>query len=209
GGGSRGRFGGVQIWHVAKKKLRQSVSVTFDTLYGVCWSPDGTKVSFGCSDNSIRAIDADNGKQVLFQGAHSDWVLGTAFSQEGKYLVSVSRDMSVKLTTVETQRFVDNITSITPGGLKGGIQAVTLRPQAKKTTVNAIEGAGTAPRVYDEIIFGGSNGVPSMYKIHRVKQRTIGDDDNRVRLFEEMPGRIFSIRCNKDGTQFAAGSSLD
>ena len=54
-----------------------SVPVTFDTLYGVSWSPDGTKVAFGCADNTVRAIDAATGKQVLFQGAHADWVLGT------------------------------------------------------------------------------------------------------------------------------------
>lgn len=205
-GGSPGRFGEAQIWDVAKKRLKQSVSVTFDTLYGVSWSPDGTKIAFGCPDNTIRAIDSQSGKQVLFQGAHSDWVLGTAFSQDGKHVVSVSRDMSVKLTVVETQRFVDNITSITPGKLKGGIQAVSLRPQAKQTTVKGVDGADKA---YDEVVFGGSDGVPSLYKIHRVKQRTIGDDDNRVRRYDPMPGRIFSIRCNKVGSQFAAGSSLD
>src|SRR6202011_1086682 len=73
-GGSPGRFGHVQVWEVAKKKLKYSVSVTFDTLYGVSWSPDGKKIAFGCADNSIRAIDAETGTQLLYQGAHSDWV---------------------------------------------------------------------------------------------------------------------------------------
>src|SRR6202035_4168872 len=82
-GGSPGRFGEVQVWDVAKKKLRYSVSVTFDTLYGVSWSPDNETIAFGCADNSIRAIDAGTGKQILFQGAHADWVLGTVFSQDG------------------------------------------------------------------------------------------------------------------------------
>ena len=52
-----------------KKKLKLSRSVTFDTLYGVSWSPDGTKIAFGCADNTVRAIDAATGKQVLYQGA--------------------------------------------------------------------------------------------------------------------------------------------
>ena len=43
----------------------------------------------------------------------------TAFSADGSHLVSVGRDMTVKLTEVATQRFVDNITSITPGALRG------------------------------------------------------------------------------------------
>ena len=79
------------------------------------WSPDGTRIACGCADNTIRAFDAATGEQILFQGAHADWVLGTVFSQDGQHLVSISRDRSVKLTEVPTQRFVDNVTSITPG----------------------------------------------------------------------------------------------
>ena len=205
-GGSPGRFGEVQVWDVAKQKLRVSVPATFDTLYGVSWSPDSKLIAFGCADNSVRAIDAQTGKQVLFQGVAGDWVLGTAFSQDGKHVVSVSRDMSAKLTVVATQRFVDNITSITPGRLKGGIQAVSLRPQAKPTKVKGVDGT---EKVYDEVVFGGSDGKPRLYKIHRVKQRTIGDDDNKVREFAAMPGRIFSLDFDKEGKRFAAGSSLD
>src|SRR5262249_50025683 len=127
-GGDPGRFGEVQIWAVAGRKLKLSVPVTFDTVYGGSWSPDGTRVAFGCTDNTLRAIDAKSGKQVLFQGAHSDWVLNTVFSADSSHLVSVSRDRSMKLTEVATQRFVDNITSITPGALKGGLMTVARHP---------------------------------------------------------------------------------
>jgi mono/diheme cytochrome c family protein len=50
-GGSPGRFGEVQIWDVEKHKLRLSVSVTHDTLYGVSWSPDGSKIALA-ADNT-------------------------------------------------------------------------------------------------------------------------------------------------------------
>src|SRR5439155_1086887 len=81
-GGSPGRFGEVQVWDVKMKRLKLSHLATFDTLYGVSWAPDGSKVAFGCADNTLRAIDL-TGKQVLFQGAHNDWVLDTVFSREG------------------------------------------------------------------------------------------------------------------------------
>ncbi len=144
------------------------------------WSPDGTKIAFGCADNTLRAIDAATGKQLLFQGAHSDWVLGTIFSQDSQHIVSISRDMSMKLTEVATQRFVDNVTSITPGGLKGGLLAVDRRPQKSVTKVKGVDGRD---KIYDEVIIGGSDGVPRLYKIHRVVQRVIGDDANKVREF--------------------------
>ena len=120
-GGDPGRFGEIQLWDVAKKSLKLSIPVSFDTVYGVSWSPDNKLVACGCADNTVRAFEVATGKQVLFQGAHSDWVLGTTFSQDGKYVVSIGRDRSVKLTEVATNRFIDNVTSITPGALEGGL----------------------------------------------------------------------------------------
>ncbi len=209
-GGSPGRFGELQIWDVGRKRLKQSQSITFDTLYGVSWSGDGTKVAFGCADNTLRAIDAATGKQVLFQGAHSDWVLGTAFSKDSRFVTSVSRDGSMKLTEVATQRFIDNITSITPGALKGGLLAVARDPVQRDQKVNtSAPGIDKSERWYDELLISGSDGVPRLYKMHRETKRVIGDDANKVREYAQMPGRIFSVSFSKDGSQFAAGSSLD
>ncbi|MBV9122917.1 MAG: WD40 repeat domain-containing protein, partial [Planctomycetes bacterium] len=190
-GGSPYRFGEVQVWDVSKKKLKFSVTVTFDTIYGVSWSPDGSKIAFGCADNTLRAIEAQTGKQILFQGAHNDWVLGTAFSKDASHLVSVSRDQSMKLTEVATQRFIDNITSITPGALKGGLQSVARHPKK------------------DELLVGGADGTPKIYQMYRTKNRVIGDDFNLIRAFAPLPGRVFAVRYSPDGSRVAAGSSLE
>ncbi len=195
-GGSPGRFGEVQIWDVEKRKLLLSVQVGFDTIYGASWSHNGKWVAFGCPDNNVRVIDATTGKQVLQQGAHNDWVLDTVFSSDDSHLVSVSRDMTAKLTEVATGRFVDNITSITPGVLKGGLIAVDLRPGIKN------------PKD-DQIVVGGSDGVPQIFRIHRIKARRIGDNFNLIRAFEKMPGRIYGVAFSPDGTRIVAGSSYD
>ncbi|HEY4311157.1 MAG TPA: c-type cytochrome domain-containing protein [Pirellulales bacterium] len=190
-GGSPGRFGEVQIWDVATGKLKLSSLVTYDTIYGASWSTDGTKVAFGCADNTCRAIEAATGKQVFFQGAHSDWVLDTVFSADSSHLVSISRDRSMKLNEVATERFVDNITSITPGALKGGLMTIDRNPKN------------------DELLVGGADGTPKIYQMHRTKARQIGDDFNLIRAFEAMPGRIFSVRFSADGARIVAGSSSD
>jgi WD40 repeat protein/mono/diheme cytochrome c family protein len=190
-GGNPGRFGEVQIWDVQRRKLKLSLPVTFDTVYGASWSPDGKKLAFGCPDNSLRAIDAATGKQVLFQGGHDDWVLETVFSKDASHLVSVSRDMSMKLTEVATQRLVDNITSITPGALKGGLMSVDRHPTK------------------DELLIGGSDGTPKIYQMYRTKARQIGDDFNLIRKFPSLPGRVFCVRYNKDGSRIIAGSSYN
>ena len=210
-GGSPGRFGEIQVWDVARRTLKLSHTVTGDTLYGASWSPDGSKIAFGCGDNTLRAINAVTGKQVLFQGAHNDWVLDTTFSRDGDYLVSVSRDMTMKLTEVATQRFIDNITSITPGALKGGIQTVARRPLKARTIVKTtnLEIGDTRDKAYDEVLIGGSDGVPRLYRMHRTSKRVIGDDANKVRDFEALPGRLFALAFSPNAARFVAGSCLD
>jgi WD40 repeat protein len=190
-GGSPVRMGEIQVWDVAGRKLKLSYPVTFDTVYGVRWSDDGKLVAFGCADNTLRAIDVASGKQVLFQGAHEDWVLDTAFSIKGTHLVSVGRDGSMKLTEVATQRFVDNITSITPGALKGGLISVDRHP-AK-----------------DELLVGGAGGEPKIYQMFRTKARVIGDDFNLIRKFDALPGRVYAVSYLAGGARIAAVSSFN
>ncbi|MGL6072714.1 MAG: c-type cytochrome domain-containing protein [Fimbriiglobus sp.] len=208
--GNPGRSGEVQVWDVEKQNLKFSAPATFDTIYGVSWSPDGSLIAFGCGDNTVRAIDAQTGKQVLFMGTHSDWVLNTIFSVDGKHLVSVSRDMSMKLTEVSTQRFIDNVTSITPGALKGGLIAVDRRPLKEKKMAKVSDDTPNATaQVYDELLCAGSDGKPRLYKMHREVKRVIGDDANKIKEFEAMTGRISSLQFDREGKRFAAASSLD
>lgn len=203
-------FGRLTTGEIVSTKLKLSLTLTYDTLYGVSWSHDGTRIAFGCADNTVRAIDARTGQQVLFQGAHGDWVLGTVFSTDDHYLVSVSRDMSVRMTEVATQRFIDNITSITPGALKGGLQAVDCRPQLPRRMVKVpLEAGASELKRYDELIIGGHDGVPRLYKMHRETKRVIGDDACKLREYEPLPGRIFALRFSPDGAYFAVGSSSD
>jgi WD40 repeat protein len=62
---------------------------------------------------------------------------------------------------------------------------------------------------YDELLIGGSDGVPRLYKMHRTQKRVIGDDFNKVREYPTMTGRINGVAFSPDGSKFAAGSSLD
>ena len=92
-----------------------------------------------------------------------------------------------------TQRFEDNITSITPGALKGGLIALDRHPTR------------------EEVAVGGADGVPKLFRIYREKgkERKIGDDFNLIRNYDAMPGRVFDVQFSRDGKWIACGSSQD
>lgn len=118
-------------------------------------------------------------------------MLDTVFSVDSQHLVTVSRDRSMKLMEVATERFVDNITSITPGALKGGLNAVDRHPTE------------------NQLLIGGADGVPKTYKMFREQDRKIGDDFNLLKQYPAMPGRIFDVAYRPDGKQIVAGGGLD
>jgi len=188
-GGNPSLFGEVQFWNVAEKKLERSATLGIDTLFGGRFSPDGTLFACGGADNSARIIRVADAQQLLKFDAHADYVINTAFSVDGKHMITVSRDRSMKLSIVESGQFVDNITSITPGALKGGLQALARHPKK------------------DELLCGGADGEPKLYKMIRTQARQIGDDFNRIRGYPAMAGRIFAVDFNADGSKFVAGSS--
>lgn len=188
-GGSPGRFGEIQIWDTKTNTLRSSLISTNDTLFGAAWSPDGQKLAYGCADNSFRVIDAKTGKQLLKCDHHTDFVLGTAFSKDGKHMATVSRDRAVKLTQTESGAFIDNITSITPGALAGGVEAIERLPGQ------------------DQVAVGGVDGIPKLYRMFRTQPRAIGDDFNLVKAYDKMPGRISAVAFSADGSLLAAAAT--
>jgi WD40 repeat protein len=188
-GGSPALFGEVQFWDVAKSELTSSTTISFDTLFGGAFNKDGSLFAFGAGDNRARVLNVKDGKQIMRFDAHSDYVLDTTFSLKNDHLITVSRDMSMKLVIIKSAQFVDNITSITPGALKGGLMAVERHPQK------------------EQVLAGGADGQPKLYKIFRTRKRIIGDDFNQIRSFQKLPGRIFDLEFSHDGSMFVVGSS--
>lgn len=190
-GGKPGKMGEIQIWDWEKSKLLLSHSVTYDTLYGVSWSPDGNFVAFGASDTAVRVINAKNGEAIVYMAGHDDWVRGTVFSDDGKSVFSVSRDKTVKQTDLQTERFIGNVTTHTPGILSGGQNSIAVRPN--KT----------------ELLVGGADGKAKLFRQATKAAPAGGGNPNQIREYSEQMGRVFSVCFNASGKLCFAGSSLN
>ena len=184
-GGTPARFGEVQLWDVDSRKLKHSITLTNETVFGASLSPDGSRVAVGCADNTVRLVDAAAGKEALKISNHENWVLGTVFGVDGKRLVSVGRDQAAKLTDAASGAFIENINAF-----RGELSAVARHPTR------------------DLILIGGTERIPYLYMMDRPASMKIADDSTLVRKFEMQDGGIFALAFSPDGTQIAvAGAS--
>jgi WD40 repeat protein/mono/diheme cytochrome c family protein len=185
GAGAPAQFGEVQIWEVATAKELTAWKFGNDSLFGVSWSPEGTRLAFGGADKSVRIIDAADGKELMKCDSHSDWVFRTVWLGDGKRIVSGSRDKAMKLIDAKSGQFIDDINKT--------LEPVTSLVRHPKE---------------DWAAYGGAEGGVRLYKMKENQDRAAGDNDvNLVREFERQPGPVQAVAFSPDGAVLAVGST--
>ena len=187
-GGSPAQFGEVQLWDTETNTLIKAIRSSYDTIYGLSFSPDASRVAFGCSDQTVRVLSVEDEKELIKFDNHSDWVFGTIFSVDGSHFVSCGRDTALKLVEVDTGSFVDDINSSNKG--YGEINTIARHPTK------------------DQVLSAGEDRIPRLYKIFREIRRDVGNTDfNLIQAYEAQSGTIEGVAFSADGSRFATGSA--
>ena len=189
GGGTPARFGEIQFWEPREGKLLRAAEATNDTVFGASLSPDASKVAVGCADNTVRAFETATGKELYKISTHENWVLGTAFGIDSKRLVSVGRDRAAKLIDASAGQFLENVNQ-----MHGELAAVARHPNE------------------DEIVIGGEDRIPYIYRMDRPRNMKVGEDATLVRQLAAQDGAIFALDWSPDGKRVAvagAGPSVN
>lgn len=184
--GAPAQWGEIQIWNVESKAQQHSYRIGNDSLYGVSFSPDHTLVAFGSADKTARILKVADGSEVLFFNNHSDWVFGTTFTVDGKRVLTGSRDMAMKLSEIESKRFIDDVNN----------------------PLDTVNDMARHPKE-DIIVYGGKLGTVRTYKISDNQNRTAArNDTNLIRLYERQPSAVLAVAYSPLGDSIAVAGEM-
>ena len=74
-----------------------------DAVYGVAFSPDGTRLATASADKTAKVWDAASGRVLHTLAGHANDVNGVAFSPDGRRLATVSNDKTTRLYAMDIE----------------------------------------------------------------------------------------------------------
>jgi len=110
GGGAPTEDGEVKVFEVGTWKLVTDVKGGHsDTVYGVAFSPDGTKIASSSADKFLKVFEVASGKFLKSFEGHTHHVLDVGWKSDGKLLASAGADNTIKIWNYENGEQVRTI----------------------------------------------------------------------------------------------------
>ncbi len=138
---------GTHVWQMDSNNLGDNTAISPTEILAIpegaaVFSPDGTKLAGPAAStvgNAVKVWDATTGRELHTLNGHTGWVMGVAFSPDGKRLASTSLDGTVR------------IWSLTPGQEKLAVAApmtgygtrVAYSPNGQEFATNGGDGTAT------------------------------------------------------------------
>jgi len=128
-GGQPSARGDLRLFNTADWKLVHSLGGHLDTVSGVAFSPDSTKLASASFDKTVRLWDVKTAKVLHTFAGHSDFVYAAAFGPDGTWYATVSKD--------RTGRIIDTATGkgrLTLSGADQEVLAVAVKADGQIVT---------------------------------------------------------------------------
>ncbi len=140
---------GLQVWRFTPDPAKlfsleenQAMLTIPDGSFGI-FSPDGrhlAALSFGVSSgNAVKLWDATTGQELHTLIGHTDWIVGLAFSPDGKRLASTSLDGTLRIWSLTPGE--ETVAVSGPGSIYG--TRVVYSPNGEEFASNGGDGTAT------------------------------------------------------------------
>jgi len=103
---SAGKDSNLKLWNAQSGLLEKKIIVNNNFwIFGISFHPDGNVIATANADKTIKIVDLATSELLKTLKGHSSEVNAVTYSPDSKYIVSGSRDNSVKLWNAETLNF--------------------------------------------------------------------------------------------------------
>ncbi|MBA2307453.1 WD40 repeat domain-containing protein [Candidatus Dependentiae bacterium] len=167
-------------------------------INSVAFSPDGTTVLIGCSDNTARLLDVKTGQQLKELLGHNGMVTSVAFSPDGATALTGSLDTTARLWDVKTGQQLQVFT-----GHTDWVNSVAYSPNSAIVLTGSRD---RTARLWDvktgqqlHILEGHKYDINSVAYSPEGTTVLTGSDDTTARLWDVKTGQelqVFTVREN-------------
>ena len=200
------------IWHQVWTTSRRMEGV----ITSVAFSPDGTRIASGSTDNTVRLWDVATGEVLSTFSGHSSYVYSVAFSPDGTRIASGSLDNTIRLWDVATGEVLSTFS-----GHSSSVTSVVFSPDGTRIASGSED---RTIRLWDvatgEVLstFSGHNSsVTSVAFSPDGTRIASGSLEETVHLWDVATGEalstfrghssdVTSVAFSPDGTRIASGS---
>ena len=181
----------ICIWDVNRRELAVGplIGHTFSVL-SVAYSPDGTRLVSGSTDNTVRIWNSETGHLLSTLNGHSNPVLSVAYSLDGSRIVSGSGDNTILVWDAQSGQIVCG--PIT--GHHDCVKSVCFSPDGKQILSGSYD---STARVWDAItgnplfppFSGHTNWITSVCFFPNGRHFATGSHDGTIRIWtlDEIP----------------------
>ena len=197
GGGAPTEDGEIRIYSADGKLITDIKNGHSDTVFGVCFSPDGMLLATAGADKFVKVFEVPSGKFLKSFEGHTHHVLDVGWTNDGKKLASAGADNIIKVWDYEKGEKVRDIA----GGTKQVTRLMFVPKTATFVTCAGDAGAklwnadnGGAMRSFD----GGKDFLYAVTVSDDGKIVATGGEDGIIRLFNGADGKLIKAMLPPD-----------
>jgi WD40 repeat protein len=94
------------IWDTATGKQLYSLVGHTRPIFGVAFTPDGSRLATASGDGTVKIWDSESGKELLTLLGHTGRVFGVAISSDGTQLATAGQDGTSRVYLLKIEDLV-------------------------------------------------------------------------------------------------------